>query len=46
MNSGFLDKLIERISRVRTEEVQGYLPQERLRKETERRGVRSEERLV
>ena len=25
MNSGFLDKLIERISRVRPEEVQGYL---------------------
>src|SRR5687768_6766928 len=25
MNSGFLDKLIERIGRVRPEEVQGYL---------------------
>ena len=25
MNSGFLDKLIERINRVRPEEVQGYL---------------------
>ena len=27
MNSGFLDKLIERLNRVRPEEVQGYLLQ-------------------